>query len=182
MPLPTPEKGVGNKTQNALSILEIADPKLCILAHLMSPLEPIEPILESPLAKPIIRQKAAAGELLNEVAVANTAVGGMLLANMEKNAEFPFISYYVINTTQTDPLLFYNNMRTASLGKFDPKTIRYSAAHTLDLYSEVAMICRPPFNDLAGGPKKSHTPTTGFIVSVYKVSNHYVSMYLYVMV
>ncbi|XP_026319047.1 uncharacterized protein LOC113229603 isoform X2 [Hyposmocoma kahamanoa] len=169
VPLPTPEKGVANKTQNALSILEIADPKLCILAHLMSPLEPIEPILESPLAKPIIRQKAAAGELLNEVAVANTAVGGMLLANMEKNAEFPFISYYVINTTQTDPLLFYNNMRSASLGKFDPKTIRYSAAHTLDLYSEVAMICRPPFNDLAGGPKKSHTPTTGFIVSVYKV-------------
>lgn len=179
MPLPTPEKGVANKTQNALSILEIADPKLCILAHLMSPLEPIEPILESPLAKPIIRQKAAAGELLNEVAVANTAVGGMLLANMEKNAEFPFISYYVINTTQTDPLLFYNNMRSASLGKFDPKTIRYSAAHTLDLYSEVAMICRPPFNDLAGGPKKSHTPATGFIVSVYKVSNR---TYLQVMV
>ncbi|PZC78192.1 uncharacterized protein LOC110376076 isoform X1 [Helicoverpa armigera] len=170
VPPPTPEKGMTTKTaQNSLSILEIADPKLCILAHLMSPLEPIEPILESPLAKPLIRQKAAAGELLNEVAQANTAVGGMLLANMEKNAEFPFISYYVINTTQTDPLLFYNNMRCSSLNKFDPKTIRYSAAHTLDLYSEVAMICRPPFNDLAGGPKKSHTPTTGFIISVYKV-------------
>ncbi|KAL4709638.1 hypothetical protein ACJJTC_007369 [Scirpophaga incertulas] len=170
VPPPTPEKGVVAKTvQNSLSILEIADPKLCILAHLMSPLEPIEPILESPLAKPLIRQKTAAGELLNDVAQANTAVGGMLLANMEKNAEFPFISYYVINTMQTDPLLFYNNMRSASLSKFDPKTIRYSAAHTLDLYSEVAMICRPPFNDLAGGPKKSHTPTTGFIISVYKV-------------
>lgn len=170
VPLPTPEKGGLTKTvQGALSILEVADPKLCILAHLMSPLEPIEPILESPLAKPIIKQKMAAGELLNDVAQANTAVGGMLLANMEKNAEFPFISYYVINTTQTDPLLFYNNMRSASLSKFDPKTIRYSAAHTLDLYSEVAMICRPPFNDLAGGPKKSHTPSTGFIISVYKV-------------
>ncbi|KAJ0183476.1 hypothetical protein K1T71_001452 [Dendrolimus kikuchii] len=171
VPPPTPEKGMTTKTaaQNSLSILEVADPKLCILAHLMSPLEPIEPILESPLAKPLIKQKTAAGELLTEVAQANTAVGGMLLANMEKNADFPFISYYVINTTQTDPVLFYNNMRGASLTKFDPKTIRYSAAHTLDLYSEVAMICRPPFNDLAGGPKKSHTPTTGFIISVYKV-------------
>ncbi|XP_068634009.1 uncharacterized protein [Battus philenor] len=170
VPPPTPEKGVTTKTtQNSLSILEIADPKLCILAHLMSPLEPIEPILESPLAKPLIKQKMAAGELLSDIAQANTAVGGMLLANMEKNSEFPFISYYVINTTQTDPLLFYNNLRGASLTKFDPKTIRYSAAHTLDLYSEVAMICRPPFNDLAGGPKKSHTPTTGFIISVYKV-------------
>ncbi|XP_050677913.1 uncharacterized protein LOC126974458 isoform X1 [Leptidea sinapis] len=169
VPPPTPEKGLATKNQGSLSVLEVADPKLCILAHLMSPLEPIEPILESPLAKPIIKQKTAAGELLNDVAQANTAVGGMLLANMEKNAEFPFISYYVINTTQTDPLLFYNNMRSASLTKFDPKTIRYSAAHTLDLYSEVAMICRPPFSDLAGGPKKSHTPTTGFIISVYKV-------------
>ncbi|XP_013173476.1 PREDICTED: uncharacterized protein LOC106122140 isoform X1 [Papilio xuthus] len=170
VPPPTPEKGITTKaTQNSLSILEIADPKLCILAHLMSPLEPIEPILESPLAKPLIKQKMAAGELLSDIAQANTAVGGMLLANMEKNSEFPFISYYVINTTQTDPLLFYNNLRGASLSKFDPKTIRYSAAHTLDLYSEVAMICRPPFNDLAGGPKKSHTPTTGFIISVYKV-------------
>ncbi|XP_052755269.1 uncharacterized protein LOC113509749 isoform X1 [Galleria mellonella] len=170
VPPPTPEKGITTKTaQNSLSILEVADPKLCILAHLMSPLEPIEPILESPLAKPLMKQKTAAGELLNDVAQANTAVGGMLLANMERNAEFPFISYYVINTTQSDPLLFYNNMRSASLSKFDPKSMRYSAAHTLDLYSEVAMICRPPFNDLAGGPKKSHTPTTGFIISVYKV-------------
>lgn len=178
VPPPTPEKGGATKTQNSLSILEVADPKLCILAHLMSPLEPIEPILESPLAKPIIRQKLAAGELLNDVAQANTAVGGMLLANMERNAEFPFISYYVLNTTQTDPLLFYNNMRCASLNKFDPKTIRYSAAHTLDLYSEVAMICRPPFNDLAGGPKKSHTPSTGFIISVYKVST---SQFMYLL-
>ncbi|XP_012545264.2 uncharacterized protein LOC101745759 isoform X1 [Bombyx mori] len=170
MPAPTPEKGMTTKSgQSSLSILEIADPKLCILAHLMSPLEPIEPILESPLTKPLIKQKIAAAELLSEVAQANTAVGGMLLANMEKNAEFPFIAYYVINTTQTDPLLFYNNMRSASLTKFDPKTIRYSAAHTLDLYSEVAMICRPPFTDLAGGPKKSQTSTTGFIISVYKV-------------
>ncbi|CAH2047496.1 unnamed protein product, partial [Iphiclides podalirius] len=169
VPPPTPEKGPATKAQNSLSILEIADPKLCILAHLMSPLEPIEPILESPLAKPLMKQRTAASELLSDVAQANTAVGGMLLANMEKNSEFPFISYYVINTTQTDPLMFYNNLRGASLTKFDPKTIRYSAAHTLDLYSEVAMICRPPFNDLAGGPKKSHTPTTGFIISVYKV-------------
>ncbi|KOB64518.1 Uncharacterized protein OBRU01_20797, partial [Operophtera brumata] len=129
---------------NALSILEIADPKHCILAHLMSPLEPIEPILESPLTKPLFKQRSAAAELVSDVANANTAVGGMLLANMERNAEFPFIAYYVINTQQTDPLLFYNNMRCASLNKFDPKTIRYSAAHTLDLYSEVAMICRPP--------------------------------------
>lgn len=136
----------------------------------MSPLEAIDPILESPLARPLHRQRAAASELLTDVAQANTAVGGMLLANMEKNAEFPFIAYYVINSTQTDPLVFYNNMRGASLSKFDPRSMRYTAAHTLDLYSEVATICRPPFHDLTGGVKRSHTPTTGYIISVYKVS------------
>lgn len=49
---------------------------------------------------------------------------------------------------------------------------RYTAAHTLDLYSEVAAICRPPLvlapADL-GSLKKSQTPHTGYIISVYKV-------------
>lgn len=87
-------------------------------------------------------------------------------------AEFPFISYYVINTTQTDPTNFYTGVRLKSLAKFEPKVTRYTAAHTLDLYSEVASICRPPLilgqNEM-GNFKKSLTPTTGYIISVFKV-------------
>lgn len=89
------------------------------------------------------------------------------------SAEFPFISYYVINTTQTDPSNFYTGIRGASLSKFEPRNLRYTAAHTLDLYSEVASICRPPIVvNLAetGSVKKSQTPSTGYIISVYKVS------------
>lgn len=48
-------------------MLEVSDPKIFILAHLMSPLEPIEPILESPLSHPLIKQRIFASELLNEV-------------------------------------------------------------------------------------------------------------------
>lgn len=70
----------------------------------------------------------------------------MLLANMEKTGEFPFIFYYTINTMQTDPTQFYSGVRGASLSKFEPKNTRYSVAHTLDLYSEVASICRPPLH------------------------------------
>lgn len=33
----------------------------------MSPLEPIDPIVESPLAHPLLKQRAVAAELLNEV-------------------------------------------------------------------------------------------------------------------
>lgn len=117
----------------------------------------------------------------------------MLLANMERHginflmikvfgfqhltfdffspsAEFPYIVYYTINTTQTDPFAFFTAVKSSSLSKFDPKTTRYSAAHTLDIYSEVASICRPPLqlapNDQMNMKK---TPTTAYIISVYKV-------------
>ncbi|XP_029720874.2 uncharacterized protein LOC115262617 isoform X1 [Aedes albopictus] len=172
IPLPTPETTDPSQS-GPLSVLEVSDPKICILAHLMSPLEPIDPLLESPLAHPLTKQRAVASELLNEVQQGNNAVGGMLLANMERSsAEFPFIAYYVINTTQTDPTMFYTGVRGASLSKFEPKNTRYTAAHTLDLYSEVASICRPPLalapNEI-GSVKKGQTPTTGYIISVYKV-------------
>lgn len=85
------------------------------------------------------------------------------------SAEFPFITYYVINTSQTNPVVFYNNLRTVSLTKFDPRATRYSAAHTLDLYTEVASICRPPVHEIGMSFQKSHTPSTGYMVSVYKV-------------
>lgn len=49
---------------------------------------------------------------------------------------------------------------------------RYTAAHTLDLYSEVAAICRPPLSIAGteiGSFKKTQTPSTGYIISVFKV-------------
>lgn len=131
--------------------MEVSDPKVCILAHLMSPLEPIDPIVESPLSHPLLKQRAIASELLTEVQQANNAIGGMLLANMERNgmnrlkhplnfavisvlliifrfdniaADFPFIAYYLINTQQTDPANFYSGIRGASLSKFEPKKLR----------------------------------------------------------
>ncbi|XP_061400011.1 uncharacterized protein LOC133335726 isoform X2 [Musca vetustissima] len=169
---PSPVDGTSTKPSSPLSVLEVSDPKLCILVHLMSPLEPIDPVLESPLAHPLLKQRSVASELLTEVQQANTAVGGMLLANMEKISEFPFITYYVINTTQTDPSNFYSGIRVSSLSKFEPKNLRYTAAHTLDLYSEVAAICRPPLQlapSESGSFKKTQTPATGYIISVFKV-------------
>ncbi|XP_067628138.1 uncharacterized protein [Eurosta solidaginis] len=170
--IPLPAPSADGKTNSPLSILEVSDPKLCILVHLMSPLEPIDPMLESPLSHPLLKQRAVASELVSEVQQANTAVGGMLLSNMEKNADFPFISYYLINTTQTDPSNFYSGIRVSSLSKFEPKALKYTAAHTLDLYSEVAAICRPPLvlaPNESGSFKKSQTPETGYIISVFKV-------------
>lgn len=84
-------------------------------------------------------------------------------------AEFPFISYYIINSAQTNPVIFYNSIRTASLNKFDPRSTRFTAAHTLDLYSEVASICRPPIYEAGTSLVRCHSAATGYLVSVYKV-------------
>lgn len=168
--------------------MEVPDPKLVVLCHLMSPLEPIDVLLESPLVQPLYKQRIVAGDLMNEVSQSRMAVTGMLLANMERNGkkinirrirefyalfsvlvEFPFISYYVINSSQTNPVLFYNNLRTASLTKFDPRILRYTSAHTLDLYTEVATILRPPIFDVGTPLPKSTSPSTAYMVSVYKV-------------
>lgn len=86
--LPPPCDSVDVKNQGPLSVLEVSDPKICILAHLMSPLEPIDPIVETPLNHPLLKQRSVAAELLTEVQQANTAIGGMLLANMERNGKF----------------------------------------------------------------------------------------------
>lgn len=76
---------ISNMQISQLNVLEIDNPKQCVMIHLMSLMEPIEPLLESPLAKPFSKQKGAASELLAEIGQSKTAVEGMLLSNIEKN-------------------------------------------------------------------------------------------------
>ena len=76
-----------DKQPSQLNVLEVDDPKQCVMIHLMTLMEPIEPLLESPLARPLLQQKGAASELLQEIGQTKTAVEGMLLSNMEKNGE-----------------------------------------------------------------------------------------------
>uniref|UniRef100_A0A1B6D658 DUF7153 domain-containing protein n=1 Tax=Clastoptera arizonana TaxID=38151 RepID=A0A1B6D658_9HEMI len=161
VPLP-----LASAKSSMLNVLEVDDPKLCVLIHLMTQMESIEPVLESPLALPLVKQKTTACDLLTEVSSTKTAMEGMLLANLEKNCEFPFISYYVINKNQTDPREFLQSCRAASLRKFDPRNLRYTAIHTFDLFNEVATIARPPLDPTS---KRPHSSSTGYIISVYKV-------------
>ncbi|KAK0081941.1 hypothetical protein PV325_011339, partial [Microctonus aethiopoides] len=147
-----------------LSVLEVEDPKQCVLAHFMSPLEPLDPIVESPVARPLVLQRDTAAELIAEIAP--SASQSILLTNMERNADFPFITYYLINKHSTDPADFYQEVQCAALRKFDPRDLRYAASHTLDLFNEVATIARPPLEPPGGRPP---IPSTGYIVSIFKV-------------
>ncbi|XP_046481430.1 uncharacterized protein [Neodiprion pinetum] len=152
------------KTGSPLSVLEVEDPKQCILAHLMTPLEPLDPLMESPLACPLVLQRDTAAELLAELAP--TAAQSILLVNMERNAEFPFISYYFINKLTRNPGEFHHEAQCRALQKFDPREIKYAASHTLDVFNEVATIARPPLEPPGGRPPLA---TTGYIISVFKV-------------
>ncbi|XP_014479824.1 PREDICTED: uncharacterized protein LOC106747057 isoform X2 [Dinoponera quadriceps] len=147
-----------------LSVLEVEDPKQCVLAHFMTPLEPLDPLVESPVSRPLVLQRDTAAELVAEIAP--SASQSILLTNMEKNADFPFITYYLINKQNTDPVDFYNEVQCAALRKFDPRDLRYAASHTLDLFNEVATIARPPLEPPGGRPP---IPSTGYIVSIFKV-------------
>lgn len=83
--LPSPTDS--SQGQSPLNVLEVSDPKICVLAHLMSPLESIDPIEESSLNNPLVKQRTVATELLNEIQQTDMAIGGMLLANMERNSK-----------------------------------------------------------------------------------------------
>lgn len=90
--------------QSQLSVVEVDDPKLCVLIHLMTQMEPIEPVLESPLSLPLVKQKTTACDLLSEVGASRTAMEGMLLSNLEKNGDNrPFL---IVQNTEFG---FYNH-------------------------------------------------------------------------
>ncbi|XP_050532374.1 uncharacterized protein LOC126900593 isoform X1 [Daktulosphaira vitifoliae] len=151
---------------NSLNMVEVDDPKTCLMFHMMTILEPIDPILESPLSDPMARQTAAACSLLNEIAGTKVASEGMLLANLEKDAVFPFITYYVLNKSSvSNPREVAVNVRNTTLKKFDPRAIKHTTDHTFDLFTEVANIVCPPISQTKR-PRGSHT---AYIISVYKV-------------
>lgn len=166
LPAGVPHAPVADKKRpgSPLSVLEVEDPKQCVLAHFMTPLEPLDPLIESPVSRPLVLQRDTAAELVAELAP--TASQSILLTNMEKNADFPFITYYLINKQNTDPTDFYNEVQCAALRKFEPRDLRYAANHTLDLFNEVATIARPPLEPPGGRPP---IPSTGYIVSIFKV-------------
>lgn len=81
-------------------------------------------------------------------------------------AAFPYITYYIINKSQTDPLEFFQTLRKNSWRKFDPQILRYTTGHTFDMFNEVATIARPPLQSTSKKPRSDYT---GFIVTIYKV-------------
>lgn len=66
-----------------LNVLEVADPQLAIVVHLMTPLISLTPPNESPHTHPERIQRSLAIPLLHKAAAERHASHGLLLASME---------------------------------------------------------------------------------------------------
>jgi len=146
-------------------LLEVEDPKLAITFHMIGPLTSLTPHLDSPLATPasLIRQLAH-----DELAKAKelNANEGYLLKNMEKDSEYPYINYFVIQRPRDEVNEFYREARSSVYDCFSPTKLGYRCEHSIDLYAESATIARPPVDPLS---KRPLGDLTGYIVCVYRV-------------
>ncbi len=70
-----------------MNFLKISDPKLSVVVHLMSQMEPLEPPLQSPFCVPLIKQKQLASAVMVEMEATKMATEGILLTNLEKGCK-----------------------------------------------------------------------------------------------
>ncbi|XP_071745209.1 uncharacterized protein [Lepeophtheirus salmonis] len=149
-----------------LNILEVEDPKLGIALHLMPPLTSLNPHLDSPLAAPTELQKKLATDELYSARDLNVCTEGLLLKNLEKDAEYPYINYYIIQKSRDEILNFYKKTRSRMFDTFNPNKLGYTCDHTFEIFDEVASIARPPVQNQS---KKPINDLTGYIVCIYRV-------------
>lgn len=60
-------------------------------------MEPVEPLLHSPLSSPLVKQRQLANALLAEMACTKMATEGMLLSNLEKDCKTFCITKYILS-------------------------------------------------------------------------------------
>lgn len=68
-----------------MSVVEVDDPQLVILLHFMTPFMSIQPVFESPLARPASIQGSMASQLLIDLLRDRPGSHGMLLVSIEQD-------------------------------------------------------------------------------------------------
>ena len=82
-----------------MSVVEVDEPQLVILLHFMTPFMAIQPVFESPLARPASLQGQLASQLLVDLLRDRPGSHGMLLVSIEQDGTVP--------TTIIIPLYFF---------------------------------------------------------------------------
>jgi len=153
------------KTNQIINILEVEDPKLIVSFHLMGRLSPLSSVLENPLVDQMDLHLDLSKQLLKTAQELN-ASEGYLFKNLEKDADYPYINYYVINKPREEAGQFYTANKLRCHETLNAQRIGYSLNHSMDLYDEVATIARPPVDPTH---KQPSTLSTGYIICIYQV-------------
>jgi len=154
-----------NPCNQLINVLEVDDPKLAIVFHMIAPLESLTPHLESPLTDPMVLLRSLAKDDLDRSKELHISEGFML-KNLEANSEYPFINYFVIHKTRDEAAKVFKEARAQTYDAFSPEKTGYSCGHSYDKYEEVATIARPPVEPISRRPV---TDSTGYIVCMYRV-------------
>lgn len=153
------------KSNNLINILEVDDPKIIVSFHLMGQLHPVNSMLENPMVNSLDVHFNLSRNLL-KCAQDLSAGEGYIFKNLEKDADYPYINYYVINKPRDEAGQFYTNNKVASHQALNASKLGYSLSHSMDLYDEVATIARPPVDP---AHKRPTTDYTGYIICIYQV-------------
>ena len=76
-----------NPRSQLINVLEVDDPKISIVFHMIAPMEPLRPLAESPLAEPMVLLRQLAREDLDRAKELQTKEG-FLLKNLEANCKY----------------------------------------------------------------------------------------------
>ncbi|GAB6027550.1 hypothetical protein CHUAL_001794 [Chamberlinius hualienensis] len=145
----------------SLNMMHVDDPKLCIILHFAEPSPPSLTIQLTALRASLSR--------LKQTGAANE---GMILMNIERRANYPFIVYLVVNSTQTTPCAFLHSYNTIIMDELSPEklgiteTMEMPGLNYISGYEEVATIARPPIDI---HPKVPSNPKAGFLITIFKV-------------
>ena len=82
-----------NPTNQLINVLEVDDPKLAIVFHMIAPMESLTPHLESPLAEPMELLRKLAKEDMDRAKELHVSEG-FVLKNLEPNSKFNFFHKY----------------------------------------------------------------------------------------
>lgn len=153
------------KSGNLINVLEVDDPKLIVSFHLMGQLSPVNSMLTNPMVNSLDVHFETSRNLLKTAQELN-ATEGYIFKNLEKDADYPYINYYVINKSREEAGQFYSHNKMTSHDSLNASKLGYHVAHSMDLYDEVATIARPPVDP---AHKRPSTDYTGYIICIYQV-------------
>ncbi len=80
-----------------MSVVEVDDPQLVILLHFMTPFMSIQPVFESPLARPASIQGSMASQLLIDLLRDRPGSHGMLLVSIEQDGMMINSNDYILS-------------------------------------------------------------------------------------